>query len=387
MMVALNEVTEIITDGTHYTPVDLGEGVPFLTVKDMTPTGLDFITSSKISADDFRAADSGNSAPKFGDVLFSKDGTVGKVHVVSEEKQFAVLSSIAIIRPKSDLLDSRYLAWALRSPKLLSAAEQRKTGSAVRRIILADLKILEIPLPPLSEQRRIASILDQADNLRVLRRNSLEVLKTIAVSYYESVELHSYDWTEVALSDVVAPGDRINYGVVQPGEEDRNGTPLIRVGDLRNGVVDRSKLRRIASEVESGYSRSRISGNEVLVSCVGSIGEVAIIGPQDVGSNVARAVARVPVRADVERSYVAAVLRSDRVQSYFHSELRTVSQPTLNIKQLALTRISLPPREIQDKFRRVSASLETLVKSSRLHLAHLDELFASLQYRAFRGEL
>ena len=212
-------------------------------------------------------------------------------------------------------------------------------------------------------------------------------VKTIAVSHYESVELHSYDWTEVALSDVVAPGDRINYGVVQPGEEDRNGTPLIRVGDLRNGVVDRSQLRRISSEVESGYSRSRISGNEVLVSCVGSIGEVAIIGPQDVGSNVARAVARVPVRVDVERSYVAAVLRSARVQSYFHSELRTVSQPTLNIKQLALTRISLPPREIQDKFRRVSASLETLVKSSRLHLAKLAELFASLQHRAFRGEL
>jgi hypothetical protein len=87
------EACDLVTDGTHYTPTNIGTGVPFLTVKDVTDEELDFSGCSFISDEDFKAADLGNSAPKLGDVLFSKDGTVGKVHVISSERPFAVLSS------------------------------------------------------------------------------------------------------------------------------------------------------------------------------------------------------------------------------------------------------------------------------------------------------
>lgn len=71
-----------------------------MTVKDVTDSEMDFVNCSFITTEDYIAAKEGNSAPQKGDVLFSKDGTVGKVHVVTTNRPFAVLSSLAILRPK-----------------------------------------------------------------------------------------------------------------------------------------------------------------------------------------------------------------------------------------------------------------------------------------------
>ena len=184
--VALADACNVVTDGTHYTPPDIGSGVPFLTVKDVGPSGLDFAGCARISEDDYAAADAGTSAPKPGDVLFSKDGTVGKVHVVETDEPFAVLSSLAILRP-SESVESKYLGHMLRTPDVLAQAVRRKSGSAVRRIILSDLKKVEIPLPPLPEQCRIAAILDHADALRAKRRQVLAHLDALGSAHSWSV--------------------------------------------------------------------------------------------------------------------------------------------------------------------------------------------------------
>lgn len=204
MSYSLDSLCTLLTDGTHYTPPNIGEGMPFLTVADMQSTGLNFDTCSRISVSDFAEADRQNSAPKRGDVLFSKDGTVGKVHVVNGEGPFAVLSSIAIIRPDTQKLDPNYLAHFLRSPAAMSAAERSKTGSALRRIILKDIKRLCLDPPPLPEQRRIAAILDQADALRRLRRQSLSRLSELGQAIFFEMFGGQNASNSRALADFVA---------------------------------------------------------------------------------------------------------------------------------------------------------------------------------------
>ena len=181
--VKLSDICEI-TDGTHYSPKDVGTGFPFLTVKDMTNAGLDFVNCAFISNADFDYAVKSNSCPKVGDVLFSKDGTVGKVHVVKEELNFGVLSSIAILKPDKSKLFPDYLGHALKSPTILAAALRNKTGSAIRRIIVGDIKKLSIPVPSLDEQKRIAAVLEKADALRQKRRLALEKLDTLLRSVF-----------------------------------------------------------------------------------------------------------------------------------------------------------------------------------------------------------
>lgn len=285
-------------------------------------------------------------------------------------------------------VDRRYLKGALRSPRSFTYYRTKLQGSTARRRSLPNDVFLELPihLPSIEEQRRITAILDQADAIRTKRRQILTHLDTLTQSTFRAMFGDGGN-PVVALGDLVTEGDKINYGVVQPGAETAQGVPLIRVANLVDGVVDRSNLKHIDPAVEAAYARSRIKGNEILVSCVGSIGTVSVVGPADVGSNVARAISRVPVAGEVLRTYLAAFLRSDEPQRYFRREVRAVAQPTLNVKQLAETRVPIPPEGAQREFASYMASAHAQRFVLERALAADDELFASLQSRAFRGEL
>jgi len=253
------------------------------------------------------------------------------------------------------------------------------------------LKRLEIPLPPLDEQKRIAAILDKADQLRQKRRQAMALLDSLTQSIFLEMfgdpVSNPRGFPHVPLSDLIDPKDRLNYGVVQPGDTLEGGVPLIRVSDLRNGVVDRSALKHIDPRISSKHSKSVLNGREILVSCVGSIGEIAVASDADRGSNVARAVARIPLKNGVSRAFVAAYLRTDAVQNYFTKELRTVSQPTLNIKQISETLIPLVAPEETNRFEDKLSRHQKLKKTQDLQLHETEALFHSLQHRAFSGQL
>jgi len=157
-----SEVCDNITDGAHASPKTVEEGKPYVTVRDVNAQGeIDLITCKKISDKDFESLTKANCSPFSGDVLLSKDGTVGKVALVKENYiQFVVLSSLAIIRPNKNILNSEFLKNFLLSPSFQEYAINSKTGAAIKRIVLRNIKSFQIPLPPLSEQKRIVEKLD-----------------------------------------------------------------------------------------------------------------------------------------------------------------------------------------------------------------------------------
>jgi type I restriction enzyme S subunit len=298
-----------------------------------------------------------------------------------------------VVRPRAGRADSRYLLHFLRQQNIRLAGERRMTGSAgQRRVPEKFLAELEISIPPLPEQRRIAEVLDRAEALRAKRRAALAQLDTLTQSIFLNLfgdpRTNPRDFLVRRLSELIRENDRINYGVVQPGDDFDEGVPLVRVADLVDGRVDHRSLKQIAPAIESTYTRSRLRGDEILVVCVGySIGVVAIVGQAEKGFNIARAVARIPLSHSTDRAFMAAYLQTDFVQHYFANELRTVAQPTLNIKQLAETPVMLPPFPLQQQFAGDVAAVDKLKSAHRASLAKLDALFASLQHRAFRGEL
>lgn len=159
----LIDVCNQVTDGSHYSPKTVDKGYPYITVRDVNDFGvIDFENCKFIAETDFQDLQKNGCQPFEGDVLFSKDGTVGKVSLVDYSRDFVVLSSLAIIRPKPEVIYSSYLAYVLRDPKFLKEATGRKTGVAIRRIVLKNLKTMHIPLPSLPEQKRIVAILDEA---------------------------------------------------------------------------------------------------------------------------------------------------------------------------------------------------------------------------------
>lgn len=310
--------------------------------------------------------------------------TVGRTGIL--RKQATTNQAICHIIPNEKVADTRYLFHALQylQPTLV----RRGVGGAQPNISQEIIRSIEVRLPALNEQRRIAAILDQANELRRKRRETLNRLKHLPPAVLEELLGNENAAKVQRLDELVRSDDRINYGVVQPGPEVEQGIPLVRVENVVDEDFAQSNLKRISPRIEARYARSRLRGDEILVACVGSVGAVALAQADQQGFNIARAVARIPLDPmKAERIFVAEALKTRKVQAYFKAETRAVAQPTLNIKQLCETRLPVPALPVQRAFAARVAEIDKVKTHYRAHLVKLDALFASLQDRAFRGEL
>ncbi|GAB1715041.1 MAG: type I restriction modification enzyme, S subunit [Nitrobacter sp.] len=363
---SLADATELLTDGTHYTPPDIGEGIPFLTVKDVGSNSLDFIGCSKIATDEYEAARKQNSAPRFGDVLFSKDGTVGKVHLVQENRPFAVLSSLAILRP-SKHVDGGYLAHFLRTPSTIDAATKKKTGSAIRRIVLRDLATLEIPLPPLDQQRRIAAILDKADALRRKRRRTLDLLDSLTRSIFLEVfgdpVSNPKKLNKITLGDLikVKSGNGLVAKDMAPG-----GLFPVYGGNGINGYHDRFM-----------FDEPQLAIGRVGVYC----GAVHLTKPKSWVTDNALYVSE--YKKPVSQLY----LRYALVETNLNQYAGRAAQPLISGSRIYPIEIILPSKGDQTRFEKAIMQVSHLEIPYRADAELVNAAFSSLQSRAFSGQL
>lgn len=284
-------------------------------------------------------------------------------------------------------IDRDYLFHVLRRQSFVDEVTSLCAGANLPRLSPKVLASMQVPLPPMVEQRRIAAILDKADALRAKRREAIgkleQLLQSVFLDMFGDPTTNSMGWPTTTLEEISDQTDRINYGVVQPGEEFLGGIPLVRVGDIEGGELDARSIKRISPEIESSYTRSRLRGNEILISCVGSIGTVALVPESAIGFNIARAITRIPLRDPARRVFVQACLRASAAQNYFKEKTRTVSQPTLNVEFVKLATIFAPPIEDQERFAQIAGMIDRQKLMLRTGAKHFESLFASLQYRAF----
>ena len=156
-MVELDFVCTKITDGSHFSPLTIEGGLPYITVKDLTDDKIDLINCKKISQKDFDELVKNGCQPLQNDILFSKDGTVGKTHIVKTKEKFVALSSLAIIKPNTDIIEPDFLYYILSTDWFINKAIDNKTGVAIKRIVLKTLKTIKIPLLSISKQQEIVS--------------------------------------------------------------------------------------------------------------------------------------------------------------------------------------------------------------------------------------
>ena len=149
-------------------------------------------------------------------------------------------------------------------------------------------------------------------------------------------------WTFSPLDRCAVPGS-ISYGVVQPGSPVTSGVPIIRVNNFGDARLDLSDVMRVAPEVEAKYSRTRLSGGEVLLTLVGSVGQVAEVPMACAGFNVARAVGVIKPANGIDAKWIAICLRSPLSQQLLSARANTTVQTTINLKDVRALPIPIPP--------------------------------------------
>ena len=331
-----------------------------------------------------------------GDVLVAKitpcmeNGKAAYVHNLSHGIAFGS-TEFHVLRPNPGV-EPRYLFYMVWTPYFRREAAQNMTGTAgQQRVPASFFERFEIPLPPLPEQKRIADILDRADAIRRKRGEAVGLCGRIPTGRFFELfgdpHANPHGWPTKQLKELVVADDKINYGVVQPGVDFPGGVPIVRVGDLQNLRVSVEDLKRIDPLIEKDYTRSRLVGDEVLIACVGSIGLIALADERVRGFNIVRAVARVRCSNAIDRLYLAAYLATPAIQKYFYQATRTVSQPTLNIKQIEETPIHVPPLELQRQFAKYITRQQESLQRLEMASTEVTQLFNSLVQRAFRGAL
>jgi type I restriction enzyme, S subunit len=185
------------------------------------------------------------------------------------------------------------------------------------------------------------------------------------------------EWKSVTLESLIEPGRGISYGIVQPGSPVSDGIPIVRVSDVRAGRIATAAPLRVSPTIEAAYTRTRLSGGELLLTLVGTVGETAIVPKSLAGWNTARAVAVIPVREEVGAYWVQTALRAPGVRAIIDSRLNTTVQATLNLGDVAQLPIVLPPPgeraaivhilgTLDDKIdlnRRMNETLETMARA------------------------
>jgi type I restriction enzyme S subunit len=300
-----------------------------------------------------------------------------------------------VVRPHAGKSDARYLLYFLRQDSIRRDGEQKMTGSAgQRRVPEHFLASLEVPLPPLPEQRRIAAVLDCAEALRAKRRAALAQLDVLTQAMF--LDLFGDPYTNPKTWPIISIGDAADVQGGLQVSASRNTypreVPYLRVANVYRGFLNLDEIKYLrATDVE--IARTSLVKNDMLIveghGNPDEIGRGALWDGSILPCVHQNHLIRVRFSGDtLVPLYACTYLNTPAGRQHLLRSGKTTSGlNTISVSEVRTTPIAVPHLALQHEFACRVAAVEKLKAAHRAALAELDALFASLQYRAFRGEL
>ena len=298
-----------------------------------------------------------------------------------------------VLRPGPDV-DPHYFGHYFKTSSYRRVVSRLASGANINNLKNEHLDNLLIPLPPLAEQKRIAGILDAADALRAKRREAFAQLDALLQSTFLDMfgdpVTNPMGWTKVRSGELFLLPPKI--GTITPAAG--RGYLVVRVGEVGESRIDFERCGRVEIS-EKDFAKFRLErGDTVFARAIGSknhLGKASFFTDFDEATVIDSHVMRLrpdPIKCDGLWFY--SLISSDRGKVLLQQTggaTAVEEQFNINAKQASSLQVALPPLNLQRHFAAIAESVERQKASQRTHLAELDTLFASLQSRAFRGEL
>ncbi len=327
-----------------------------------------------------------------GSILFAKIGeAIRQNHRVVAGCDMLIDNNAMAAIP-SDRVDGRFLYNYLKTVDFYALAPAT-TVPALRK---SELETLRVPLPPLEEQRRIAAILDQAETLRTQRRQALAHLDTLTQSLFLDMfgDVEAKGWPIEAIA-AVAHADKGSMRTGPFGSQLLHSEFVdegVAVLGIDNAVANEFRWgeRRFISEAKyRDLKRYTVKPGDVLITIMGTCGRCAVV-PNDipVAINTKHICCITLDKQKCMPEFLHAYfLRHPMARKYLAQTEKGAIMAGLNMGLIQAMPIPVPPLPLQQTFATRIQAIEALKATHRTALAQLDALFASLQQRAFAGEL
>ena len=318
-------------------------------------------------------------------VLFSSRAPIG--HVAINTVPMATNQGFKSFVPKDDLVHPEFLFYWLRLHR--GYLESLGNGATFKEVSKGVISRVEINLPPVGEQRRIAAILDQAETLRTQRRTALALLDSLTQSLFLDMFGDPVANPKgLPICELQRLCTRITDGTHQSPAWQKSGIPFLFISNIVEGQINFDTHKFISADTHAELTkRCPIEIGDVLYTTVGSYGNAAVVSTKELFA-FQRHIAHIkPDRSKLDSRFLAAMIQSPGVRQQVDKVAKGIAQKTVNLADLKGLSVFWPPLPLQQTFATRIAAIEALKATHRRALAALDALFASLQQRAFAGQL
>lgn len=390
--VALGDVVDFYSGGTpSKSRPELWQGnVPWFSAKDMKRPRLrdsaDHVADDVFSSTPLRKLPAGTIAMVVRGMILAHTVPISILDVDA-----AINQDLKALIPKRDL-DTSFLAAMLRAQHATILSQVSTAAHGTKKLDSRVLENLRIPFPPVAEQRRIAAILDHADALRAKRRQVLGHFDALPQSIFH--DMFGNATATVPLSDLV---EGFRYGT--SNKSGHGGHPTLRIPNVIGGGITTAEIKTVEVGAAELGRLTLCDGDLLFVRTNGNpdnVGRSAIFSKAAVESAgfgdepwiYASYLIRARLTGEVLPNFVAAYLATPQGRKQLRERSKT-SAGQYNINVESLSSVVLPAVPLAEQ-RHFASRAETIdVNRGRFRTAASadDVLFASLQSRAFRGEL
>ena len=399
--VKLGEVTEYITDGDHQPAPKSEQGVYFIKIKDIINNRISFDNALHVPSEYYAKLKNNRKAVK-GDVLYTVVGSYGTATYVNTELPFCFERNIALLHANQEI-NSYFLYLLMSCESFYKKADALANGAAQKLISLKKLQTIEIEIPPLATQHRIATILSRYDSLIENYQKQIKLLEEAAQRLYKEwfVDLRfsghentniidgvPEGWEKKTIDDVTCKittglnprknfvlGKGSNYYVTIKNMADN--TLFL---DDRCDRVDNEALEKI-------NKRSDLKIGDILFSGIGTIGRVALVDIPTNNWNVSESVFTLRANDIVTKEFLYLMLLSPDMQNYCQSNAHGAAQKGIRMADLKAYSFNLPPFGVIQKFTNLVTPTIKKVSSIRNQIRLLTEARDRLLPKLMSGEI
>jgi type I restriction enzyme M protein len=172
-MVELEKITNKITDGTHRTPKYTESGIPFLRVTDLTESN----DSKKFISEKEHEELIKRCNPEIGDILYTKNGTIGVAKLIDWDYKFSIFVSLALIKPKKEIILPKYLELLMKTEFVYNQAVSHSKSGTITNLHLIEIKQIKVPIPSFQIQKQIIVRIEKEQSLVNANKELIEIFE------------------------------------------------------------------------------------------------------------------------------------------------------------------------------------------------------------------
>ena len=380
----IGEICQIVSGST-----------PKTSVNEYWDGNIKWITPAEINEDTYIVNDSERkiselaveknhmlSFPK-GTVILSLRAPIGKVAIAGCEMYCNQGFKNLIC---SNVINNKYLYWFLKEKKGFLNSLGR--GATFKEISKSIISKIEIEVPSKEKQEDIVEILEKINNIIKDRKREIcaldNLIKARFVEMFGDAVDNPLRWDKKQLQEIVTDDCTISYGIVQTGEDQKDGVPVFRPVDIVNRIPKLEELKKTTEKISNKYKKTILKGREMLITVRANIAETCIVGEEFKGCNVGRGIVPIRTKEDIMvLEFLKCILDSKHINDDIKRKAKGITLIQLNMQDLREIELIIPPIEKQKAYVQFAKQVDKSKVAVQKALDEAQLLFDSLMQEYF----